>query len=288
MYFERKYKLMVWGASIAVALALFILTIVQGVYVPTAKYMIPIEQNVNNIFAVALLIAIFPSSLIELTNSIWLRQVDKNIPRLLMDVTESVRSGLSLFDALEIATTKDYGPITEHLEDALVRFNLTSDFEGALNWLGEKLVRKNAKRLVTILMEAYETGGRMIQVLETSVDMFTGISEYKDEKESQMTPYILLVYVGTIIFLGISFTILNQFLTPLMKTGEDPLVAQAGIVRFIDINYYKAILYWAGVMEGLLGGFVAGKIRDNRIGGGLIHSVILLLITIVFFNVVSV
>ncbi len=288
MYFERKYKLMVLGVSIAVAAALFSLMIIQGVYVPTSKYMIPIDQKINNIFAVAILIAIFPTSLIELNNSIWLRQVDKNIPRLLMDVTESVRSGLSLFDALEIATTKDYGPITEHLEDALVRFNLTADFEGALSWLGEKLVRKNARRLVTILMEAYETGGRMIQVLETSVEMFTGISEYKDEKESQMTPYILLVYVGTIIFLGISFTILNQFLAPLMRTAEDPMVAQAGIVRFIDINYYQAILYWAGIMEGLLGGFVAGKIRDNRVGGGLIHSVILLLITIAFFNIITV
>lgn len=288
MYFERKYKLMVWGASAAVAVALFSLMIIQGFYVPTAKYMIPTDQKTNNIFAVAILIAIFPSSLIELNNSMWLRQVDKNIPRLLMDVTESVRSGLSLFDALEIATTKDYGPITEHLEDALVRFNLTADFEGALNWLGEKLVRKNARRLVTILMEAYETGGRMIQVLETSVEMFTGIAEYKDEKESQMTPYILLVYVGTLIFLGISFTILNQFLAPLMRTVEDPMVAQSGIVQFIDINYYQAILYWAGVMEGLLGGFVAGKIRDNRIGGGLIHSVILLILTIAFFNVINV
>jgi flagellar protein FlaJ len=288
MYFEKRLKLMVWGVSITVALALFALTIIQGIYVPTTKYMIPITQKVNNVYALAILIAIFPSAIIELNNSIWLRQVDKNIPRLLMDVTESVRSGLSLFDALEMASVKDYGPISDHLEGALVRFNLTSDFEGALHWLGEKLVRKNAKRLVTILMEAYETGGRMIQVLETSVGMFTGISEYKDEKESQMTPYILLVYVGTIIFLGISFTILNQFLAPLMATAEDPMVAQSGIVQFIDINYYKAILFWAGVLEGLLGGFVAGKIRDNRIGGGLIHSVILLLITIVFFNIVTV
>jgi flagellar protein FlaJ len=284
MYFERNHKLAVWAVSLSVAIVLIALLILQGVYVPTVDYMIPLQQKVNNTIVLSMIIAIVPPAAIEFNNSLWLKQVEKNLPRLLMDLTESVRSGLSLFDALEVAAESDYGPITEQLEDALVRFNLTSDFEGSLRWLGEKLVIPNAKRMVTILLEAYETGGRMIQVLETSVDMFTGIAEYREEKDSQMSPYILLVYVGNIIFLGISYTILAQFLGPLVKTAQDPMVAQSGLISTIDIEYYHSILFWASIMEGLLGGLVAGKIRENRIGAGLMHSLILLLISILFFN----
>lgn len=286
MYFKRKYKLAVWAVSALIGIFLFIETLRTGVYVPTTEYMIPLNQKVNNTLVLSILITIIPPAFIEYNNSVWLREVDNNIPRLLRDLTESIRSGLSLFDALELAAEKDYGPITPHLEQAMVKFRLTSDLEGSLIWLGEKLIRPSAKRVVTILLEAYETGGRMIEVLETSVDMFTSLAEYKDEKDAQVGPYILLVYVGNIIFLGISWTIIAQFLGPLAKTSQDPLVAQSGMIRMLNIDYYKSILFWSAIIEGLMGGLVAGKIKDNRIGGGLIHSVILLLISIVFFNVI--
>ncbi len=286
MYFSRKYKVGVWIVSSFIGLLIIANTLISGVYVPTKEYMIPLDARVNNTFLLAILVIIIPPAFIEYNNSVWLREVDNNIPRFLRDLTEGVRSGLSIFDALEIAATKDYGPITPHLEQAMVKFRLTSDLEGSLIWLGEKLIRPSAKRVTTILLEAYETGGRMIQVLETSVEMFTSLAEYKDEKDSQVGPYILLVYVGNIIFLGISWVILGQFLGPLAKTAQDPLIAQAGVVRMLDMDYYTSILFWSAVIEGLMGGLVAGKIKDNRIGSGLIHSVILLVISLIFFNLI--
>jgi flagellar protein FlaJ len=286
MYFDRKYKIAVWLVSSFIGILILANVFISGIYVPTKEYMIPLDMRVNNTFLLAILVIIVPPAFIEYNNSIWLREVDNNVPRFLRDLTEGVRSGLSLFDALEIATTKDYGPISPHLEQAMVKFRLTSDLEGSLIWLGEKLIRPSAKRVVTILLEAYETGGRMIEVMETSVEMFTSLAEYKDERDTQVSPYILLVYIGNVIFLGISWTIIGQFLGPLAKTAQDPLIAQAGVVRMLNINYYKSILFWSAVVEGLMGGLVAGKIRDNRIGGGLIHSVILLLIAFVFFNLI--
>jgi uncharacterized membrane protein YeaQ/YmgE (transglycosylase-associated protein family) len=52
----------------------------------------------------------------------------------------------------------------------------------------------------------------------------------------------------------------------------------------LPLNYYKAIIFWAAIMEGLIGGFVAGKITDSRMTSGLIHSVLLIIITYGFYN----
>jgi hypothetical protein len=41
-------------------------------------------------------------------------------------------------------------------------------------------------------------------------------------------------------------------------------------------------------MGSLLGGLIAGKISDGRVAAGLIHSEILLLLTLVFYNLFSV
>jgi len=289
VYFNRRYKIAVYSISITLVIVLFVLILLQGVYVPSKPYFIPIDQKLNNALVLGLILALTPPAILEFNNSRWMHGVDKNIPRLLRDVTESVRSGVPLIAALEDASSRDYGPVSKPLESAMVKFNLTSDLEGALTGLGDRLIRPVAKRMSIILLEAYETGGRIIDVLNTSVNLFTSLHEYREERDTQMRPYILIVYLSSLVFLVISWVILIQFLAPLSQSQADPLVVQSGLLRnVLDINYYKSILFWAAVMEALFGGIVAGKIRGGRISAGLIHSVLLLIITITFFNAFSV
>ena len=289
MYFDRRYRIAVWAVSFSVFFVLLSLLIIQRVYVPTSPYFIPIDQRLNNSIILGLIVALVFPAIVETNNIRWLRQVDENTPRLLMDVTEAVRSGMPLIQALEEASTRDYGPISQPLAKAMVKFRMTSDLESALRGLGDSLIQPVVRQMSTILLEAYQTGGRVIDVLSTSVDLFSNLAEYREERVSQTRPYIFVVYLGTLIFLVISWVILAQFLGPLHAAATDPGLEQTGILRsLLDIKYYKAILFWAAVMESVFGGLVAGKIGSGRISAGLLHTVMLLSTTVAFFNVFSV
>lgn len=289
MYFDRRYRIAVWAVSFSVFFVLLSLLIIQRVYVPTSPYFIPIDQRLNNSIILGLIVALVFPAIVETNNIRWLRQVDENTPRLLMDVTEAVRSGMPLIQALEEASTRDYGPISQPLAKAMVKFRMTSDLESALRGLGDSLIQPVVRQMSTILLEAYQTGGRVIDVLSTSVELFSNLAEYREERVSQTRPYIFVVYLGTLIFLVISWVILAQFLGPLHAAATDPGLEQTGILRsLLDIKYYKAILFWAAVMESVFGGLVAGKIGSGRISAGLLHTVMLLSTTVAFFNVFSV
>jgi len=283
VYFEKKYRQAVWVISLAVAVAMFALIIINRQYVPEYPYLIPLEMKVNYAITIAILVAITPSAVIEYSNNRWLKQVDENIPRLLTDLAESIRSGMPLVRALEEATKRDYGPVTGILETAVVNFNLTSDLEGSLRWFGEKLLRPNGKRLATILMEAYNSGGRMMDILETSIQMFTSVDEYREDKQANIGPYVLLFYVSNLIFLFIGWVVVDQFLTPLSQQNINTPGVASLIGNMLSINYYKAIIYWAAIVEGIVGGLVAGKLINSRVLSGLFHSVILTVITYQFF-----
>ena len=289
MYFDRRARLMVWASSLSVALLLYILFYILGVLRPTELYLIPLDQRVNNSLALTLLAAILPPSIVEFNNIRWLRGVDRNIPLLLRDLAEAVRSGETLIRALEEAAERDYGPISRYLERAMVRLSLTSDLEASLRWMGEQLVRPSAMRMATILIEASESGGRVVEILEAAVSLFNQIAEYRGEREAQTRPYILLAYMGSIIFMVIAYVILFQFLAPLSTAAENPEMMGVPIVQnVLDISYYKSILFWASVMESIFGGLIAGKISSGKLAAGLIHSSILLAVTIAFFNVFTV
>ncbi len=289
MYFDRRARLLIWASSISVAVVLYILFYLLGVLRPTEVYLIPLEQRVNNSIALTLLVAILPPSIVEFNNIRWLRSVDRNIPLLLRDLAEAVRSGETLVRALEEAAKRNYGPVSRYLEKAMVRLSLTSDLEASLRWMGEKLVRPSAMRMATILIEASESGGKIVDILEAAVSLFNQIAEYRDEREAQTRPYLLLAYMGSIVFMVISYVILLQFLAPLSTAAETPEMMGAPIIQnVLDISYYKAILFWASVMESIFGGLIAGKISGGRLTAGLIHSSILLAVTIAFFNVFTV
>ena len=288
IYIENRIKYVIFGVSAVIGLSTLAFIFVTGAYVPSMPYLIPLDQGVNNLLTIAILVTIFPTEIIEYNNNKWLKEVDRHLPRLLMDITESMQSGLSLYNALERATEHDYGPITKELDSAMVNFRITSDFTASMHQLGVNLKRPNAKRLTTILIEADETGGRIDDVLETSISLFTNLDEYRQERDSQIGPYVLLVYVGSLIFLIISYTILYQFLLPIIQVSSQEHVAESGLLKnLLDVSYYRSALYWASVIEGVAGGLVAGKIIHGRINGGLIHSAILIGISIIFFNLIG-
>jgi len=289
MYFNRRYKFAICTVSLIVTVIFYILIFFQGIYVPSTPYFIPLDQKLNNALALGVFIVLVFPAIIEYNNNHWFRGIDFNTPILLNDITETVKSGIPLYRALEEATNRDYGPISKPLEKAIVKLHLSSDLKESLEWLGEKLVRPSIKRMTIILIEANEAGGDIIDVLNTSVHIFKNLAEYREERYQNSRPYLFIVYLGTIIFLIISWLLLTQFLTPLVATAVNPSIGSAGFISsFLDVNYYASILFWAAIIESIFGGLVAGKICESRTSAGLMHSVVLLLITITFFNLFNV
>ena len=135
----------------------------------------------------------------------------------------------------------EYGPISNLMKKSLVRFNLTANFGESMAWLGEKLVVPVGKQMTSIFVESYETGGNVTDVLMSSVELFKGIDDDRNHRQSQTRPYVFIIYTGMIVFLLISYVLLNQFLVHLQFNDGISGLSQAGIkLSSINIDYYQA------------------------------------------------
>jgi len=290
MFFKRKLRIAVWGVSSCIGISIMLMPILLGLYVPEAPYLIPLSQKMNNTISLGLIIMFAFPAVVEFNNYRWGRSVDRNIPRFLRDITEAVRSGVTLPRALEEASQRDYGPISKELERTISMFILGTSWEESLMLLAQRLRQPNALRLSTILVEAHQGGGKMLDVLEASVSLFSSLGEYEEEQHTNMRPYVMTIYMATIIFLIIAQVVLSQFLAPLHETSANPTIGAAvqesGLLsNMLPIEYYTSILFWASIVESIFGGLVAGKIADRSLSAGLRHSVILTTATLVFFNI---
>ncbi len=285
IYFDEKQVRIIQITGFAVGIGLLLLIFITSGYTPSSPFWVPLSRRINTGIALGILLIILVPSIVEWTNNKYLNAVEDNLPQFLRDVTNEVQSGVPLMFALETASTHDYGPITEPLLQTMDRINVTSDIEGSLLRFGEELVVPQAKRLSLLLIEAYNTGGSVTDILESSLEIFTVLSNFKKDRESLTNPYMYIVYLGNFVFLVISWVLLTKFLAPFSQMALDVNVQASGFVSgMFRLDYYWAVLFWAAVIESVVGGFIGGKIKHGKISGGLIYASILLLITIFFFN----
>jgi archaeal flagellar protein FlaJ len=284
-YFEDRYLDYVQYVSIVVGVLLFVGFFLSGDYFPEPPFWIPLDRRLNNGFALSILIMIAPPAILQWSNGRFFASVEDNLPLFLRDVTNEVQSGVPLMFALESISSNDYGPISGPLLKTMNRINVTSDIESSLIWLGDQLVIPQAKRLVLILVEAYNTGGRVSEILESSLDMFTVLSNQKRDREELTSPYLYIVYLGTGVFLIISLILLTEFLSPMAEITLDPNVQASGLISgLFNLDYYWGILFWAAILEATVGGLLGGKIKHGSLAQGLSYASILLVVTLLFFN----
>jgi archaeal flagellar protein FlaJ len=283
------YSIAVWAVSVSVGLSIILILVFTGFYVPSEPYFLPLSQRVNNAIALSVMIILGFPAILEFNNYSWKKQVERNVPRLLRDVTESVRSGMTLPRALEEASQRDYGPVSQELERAVSMFVLGAKFEDSLMFLAKRLRRPVALRMCTVLVEAQQTGGKLLEVLSTSVNLFSSLNAYKEEQYSNMKPYMMTIYMATLTFLIIAFIMLHLFLAPLYAAKGGAAASQSGLLAGVyNINYYASLLFWASLLESIFGGITIGKIVDRDLAAGLRHSLILMVITLVCFNIFGV
>jgi flagellar protein FlaJ len=287
VYFNKRLRLAVWVTSAAVGLLVAVLPLAVGLYIPEQPYLIPLTQEANNLVVLGLLIGITFPAVVEYSNYIWLKQVEASIPRLLRDISESIHSGVTLPKAVEAATAKGYGPLSKELEHVVGLFVLGNSWQDAVMSLTKRIKSSMVARFATILVEANESGGKISDVLDTSVELFTNLQQYKDEQQNNMKPYIYTIYAAIMIFLVISLVVLSQFLGPLASSADGNAGLGGSVVSVLDLNYYVSVLFWASVVESLFAGLIAGKIGDRQYLSGLRHSSVLLAVTLAFFNVLG-
>ena len=316
-YMENKWKYVAYIAAGMMLLVFLIAGFLAGRYAMTLPYVVPEGSGVrasgsvwtlfnepwnlpqgssasltDTIIGIGVVLALFPIAYVAYNNHRYLNNVERNIPRFMRDILESTNSGVILPKALIQATRQDYGPISHEIAVAMTKFSMGYDFKSSIIDASKRLRHPNMLQVGQIIIEAYSAGGKMREVLESSVVLFNGLEEYEKQKQSELRPYTQLVYIAVVIFLIIAYIIVSKFIGPLnnlpLTNGSGGLPANlstfaVGLTKTPQA-YFESIFFISGLFESVFGGMVAGKIVDGSTSVGLRHSIVLTSFTILIFN----
>jgi flagellar protein FlaJ len=284
---DRKEKKLVGIVSIALGVLMAIVSLVA--YFILHFQGLPFDWD--QLLILALMIAVFPPAVVEYLDLRWERGIDKNIPRLLREIAESGRTGLTLVRAIEVSAERDYGPLSPELKHMVAQISWGTSLDDALRSFAVRARTKLARRTADLVSEVARAGGDTQEIMEQLNRHIGELQSIDRERYTQMRPYAAVVYIAFGVFLFTDVMLVRTFFTQIIQMQNAVLSAAGGTstvfggLANVNIALLKKVLFHAVVIQAIIGGLVAGKMSEARLGAGLKHVLILLIIAFATFAI---
>ena len=257
---EREVKKFAWIASIlsAVIIVLFGLIAFWG----TATF--------DEFVFFAIIVAVSPPAILDYVDYKWRKAIDEHLPDLFRSIVQAQQTGMTLPQALEEASKRDYGPLTNELKKMTAQISWGMSFEESLLNLGKRVNTVLIQKTVPMIIEASRSGGHVEKVFDPMGKFIQTTLLLDKERRTQTRPYIAIIYVAFFVFL---FTIILLFRSFFTSIQGLPTMGTASM----SPSQVQKIFFHMTSIQAFFGGLVAGKMGDGTVSAGLKHGLILML-----------
>jgi flagellar protein FlaJ len=230
-------------------------------------------------FLLAVVITVFPPAVLDYADYRWKRSVDKRLPDLFRSIVQAQKTGMTLPQALEEASKRNYGSLTKELKKMVAQMSWGVPFEEALQSFGKRVDTALIARTIPLILEAQRSGGDVEKVFDPLEKLVQTTLMFDTERKTQTRPYLAIVYVAFFVFL---FTIIMLFKSFFLDMADIP----TSQFELMAPEEARKIFFHMSAIQAFFGGIVAGKMGEGTVGGGLKHSVILLVFGYLTFKFV--
>lgn len=246
----------------------------------------PMKRFLNFLF-LGLAVMIGPYAFYTTKKENEAQAIEKRLPDFLRDVAEAGRFGMTLADAIVVASSGRYGKLTPEIKKMAAQIEWGVPASETLRLFAERVNTPLVNRVVTIVIKASDAGGSVADVL-TMVAHDTKEEQLMEaERSITMSTYLAVIYISFFVFLVTIIILSITFLPKIRLAGTNVAAAaeEAGISGGIggaslDVSAIPAIeiaFFLASMIHAVGDGVMAGVLQNGSIANGLRHSFIMLI-----------
>lgn len=254
----------------------------------------PLEAIDYVIFAMAA--AIGPYGFYAAAKERHIREIETRLPDFLRDVAEAGRFGMTLADAIVVASSGRYGRLTPEIKKMAAQIEWGVPASQAIKLFSERVSTPLVIRMTSIIMKANDAGGNVADVLSMVSHDAKETILTQEERSVTMQTYVLVVYIAFFVFIATILILQGQFLPKMEEAGAQVSKqaeaagagAIAGVSIQVDIIPTITFIFLLSVLVHAVGdGLLAGVIQKGSIPIGMRHSFIMLIAGFVSLRIIG-
>ena len=255
---------------------------------------------VGNLVIISIFVIVIPIFLQSYSQFVWIRALEEQFPNFVRDLADSIRSGMSFKEAIDIATKANYGKLTEEVQNMSNRLAWGTDLLRVFEIFGKRVERsKLITESLNIIIESYQSGGNVSATLTSVARDMVRFKEIEAERRSLTKQHVMIMYGVFFMFLGIAVMIIFV-MVPMIRTQPTtgtgafgmrfenpcessyifpcPLFTSIGLILGLPEGitlYYTALFFTVVIIQGIFTGLIAGQLGEGSAVAGSKHSLIM-------------
>lgn len=243
--------------------------------------------NIDNNIVLALIITFLPFVIFYELQISWTKKMDGNVPDFLDRLATINESGLNLTDAIGMTVKSEMGLLTYEIGRVWKNIRWGMHTSNALYKFEMRANTPLILRTITLIIKANESISDIRSVLRIAALDANAAVKIQKTRLSNVFMYVAVVYISYFVFLLIIYVLSTVFLDsmPAQTSASGAAAgAAAGFVAF-DKELYIRLLYHATLIQGFFSGLVTGQLGEDSMYSGLKHSLVMIFIAYLAFNV---
>jgi flagellar protein FlaJ len=247
---------------------------------------IQLISEIQNYFIIFIVIVLIPFILFFEVRAWRMRKIDEKMPDFLKDLSNMNGSGVLLSNSLKIIAESNTGVLDKELKKLKEDLSWGSSTSRVLTKLDYNLRTATSSRILHILIKANESTSDLKSVLSITAEQIKSEEELKKERSSDMSVYVVTIYVAFFVYLFIVYALAVYFFPQSVSFATSSHeIANAGIGNgFFNIKEYTMLMFHSTLIQAFVSGLVAGKMGQGSVYMGLKYSVSMVMITYVVFT----
>jgi len=279
---SRELWLLVIGGVVAVVLWIIgVLNYVGTITITLSPGETTGANPALDFFVLGMLCLIAPYGFAETARLHRIAKVEERLPDFLRDVAEAGRFGMTLPDAIVVASTGRYGLLTDEIKKMASQIEWGVPVAQALDLFEKRVPTPLTQRVVSIVTRANEAGGNVADVL-TMVAHDTRESQLAQQaRQISMLTYVTVIYISFFVFVVTIYIMAAVFLPQMITAGcgvSSSSLGSSGAIalafNFVPVLFLAFMV--AVIVHAVGDGIMAGVLFNGRVAEGLQHATIML------------
>lgn len=201
-----------------------------------------------------------------------LRALERHAASYIEDVSELRKTGLSPEKSLIEASKRDHGSLNPVVRRLATALSIGMDIEDAVRMSLHNTRSWLLRVMFRFTIDSIKVGGGSPEVFYLLARYSASISEAYEKLRSSLRMYVVMPYIGAILFLVTSVVYLSLVIAR-------PIPGLGGEVDVASIHRLNMIASTAAIVNAWIMGLVAGKISGLSIGEGFKHASLITIVS---------
>jgi len=241
-------------------------------------------RDVEGLFSTILILAavmfVVPIALIKYYEVWKIKSLEDYFPQFMGDLVETIRSGMTLPQALKSVSVNDYGHLSPNVKKLNAQLDWGIPFDKALLNFSRSTRSKLIGRITSTIIESHRFGGNLTDVFESISSTAIEIERLREERKLYINSQLMTGYIIFFVFLLVMIG-LQKFLVPTL--GDVSIGEITSPMEGIETQYNEMFRNLI-IIQGLFAGLVIGKMAEASVVAGVKHSLVLLIVGVLVYT----